>query len=188
MKKQIFNTSLSEDEFLKVESLFRKNKLSGLATDEVEFLDTMSKKSIYFDLTNQAAMIYNMEVAEVHFQAIRVIDQARIKFYSPIIEDESTTFLKARLYSTQMEPTIKNGDVGYFKKVENPDRFFTPGDMYLLQTYDNDNWFCRVGQCEDQKKVRVYYDGTEVQQDVPKSHFKVFWQLRAINRYVSQTF
>lgn len=188
MNRQIFNTSLSEDEFLKVESLFRKSKESGLTTDEVEFLEAASRKSFPPDLTDQAYLVYNMQVNEIQFQAIRIINKTQIQIHYPIVIDESVTLLKARLYSTQMTPTIKNGDIGYFRKVENPERFFLPGDIYLLQTHENNNWFCRLGQSEDPMKVRIYYDGSEVQQDVPFSHFKTFWQLKAINRQVSQSY
>lgn len=184
MKHQIFNTSLSEEEFLKVESLFRKHKESGLTSEEFEFLEAASEKSISPDLTDQAYIVYNI----YHYQAIRIISKEQITFFSPIIVDESITLLKARLYSTQMNPTINNGDVGYFRKVENPERFFMPGDIYLLQTHDDDNWFCRLGQSEDPKKVRIYYDGSEVKQDVPMSYFKTFWQLKAITRQVSQSY
>lgn len=187
MIKQIFNTSLSEDEFLKVESIFRKNKESGLKTDEVEFLETASKKSIPPDLTNQAYMIYNMLVNGLNYQAIRIFNNDQITYFEPIIIDESVTLLKARLYSTQMTPTIKNGDIGYFKKVETPEHFFIPGDIHILQTHDDDNWFCRIGQSKDPQKVKIYYDGSSVEQDVPISHFKTFWQLKVICRHVSQS-
>lgn len=188
MNREIFSTSLSGEEFLKVESLFRKNKETGLTAAEIDFLEAVSKKSISPDLSDSAYMVYNMRVSGVHFRAVRLLDKSEIMFNYPVIIDKSTTILKAMLYSTQMTPTIKNGDVGYFKKVDNPERFFMPGDIYLLQTDENINWFCRLAQSEDPNKVRVYYDGSEVEQDVPMNYFNTFWQLKGITRQVSQTY
>lgn len=194
MEKLIFNTSLTDDEFTQIETLSRKNREQGLTPDEVAVLEAAHQKSVYIDFMNKPCMFFPIKTEHGFYRAIRIFEESQIRYSCPVILDRSISYLKARLHhSSGMRPTVEGGDIGYFKKVENPERFFIPNDIYLLQVAhdESETWFCRLGQCEDKTKVRIYYDSPDFSdcgQEIPISYFSQFWQLKAINRYVSQSF
>lgn len=182
----IYSESINRDEAERVETIFSTQKEQGVSIENIDYLMQLSAKSTQHDMRGKAFIVYNIGNSKLSFQYIKQIREEKIKPTGPIIEDIRGEYLKAKIYTTFMVPTLRDGDTGYFIK-RNLDEPIMWGDIHLMMDSEGESWLCRVGQSSRPGMIKVYYDGSDKVQNVPVSLFVSIWQLKKVDRWLSQS-